>query len=151
MSCKFSCEEVIDPQVDFEDLSTLDKEYIGYVGAMYWNSYKRDANDWNDTEIKWTSLTSNGTGSMIDKKWFFEYDVQVEITDMPVVSTDLYTMYNAESCLAFHPYSLMFASETISLSLNYYTMTNNNHTSLYPRMEYWPQLHSSFPIGAAPL
>ena len=117
---------------------------------MYWNSYKREATDWSDTEIKWSNLTTNGTSSMIDKKWFVEYDVQVQITDMPVVSTDLYTMRSAESCLAFRPYPLMFASESISLSMNDRTMTNNNHTTLYPRMEYWPQPTLKLSNGCCP-
>ena len=87
---------------------------------------------------------------MIDKKWFVEYDVQVTIKDMPVVSTDLYPMRGSESCLAFRPYPLMYASESISLSFNDRTMTNNNHISLYPRMEYWPQPTLKLSNGCCP-
>ena len=37
----FHIRKVVDPRVDYEDLATIDKEYLGYVGAMYWNQVKR--------------------------------------------------------------------------------------------------------------
>ena len=75
----FHIRKVIDPRLDFEDLSIIDKEYLGYIGAQNWNWYSKTATDWNDTYIKWSSLSTNGAGAMIDKKWYVEYDVQVTI------------------------------------------------------------------------
>ena len=146
----FHVKKAIDPRLDYEDLATVDKEYIGYVGAMNWNSYSKVATDWDDTEVKWTLLTTNGPGSMIDKKWFVDYEVKVTISNMPVVSTELRAMCNAESCIAFRPFPFNYVSESISLHLNDRTMTNNNHISLYPRMEYWPQPALKLSNGCCP-
>ena len=146
----FHIRKVIDPRLDFEDLSTIDKEYLGYIGAQNWNWYSKTATDWNDTYIKWSSLSTNGAGAMIDKKWYVEYDVQVTISNMPVTSTNLYTFGNAESCVAFRPFSLNYICESMNLFMNNRTMSNNNHATLYPRMEYWPQATLKYSSGCCP-
>ena len=146
----FHMRKVIDPRADFEDQATLDKEYIGYIGAENWHRYVRVANDWSNNEVKWTNINTPGIGFLIDKKWFIEYDVKVNIHDIPVTSSELYPFRGSESLIGFRPYGFNYCAESIMLMLNNRTMTCNPHDSLYARMEYWPQPMLKLSNGCCP-
>ena len=146
----FKLRKVVDPRTDVEDISQLDNEYLGYVGAQYWNRYSIPATSYSGTELKWTNIQSPGPRVLWDKKWFIEYDLKLEITDFPVTSTCLTPFQGSDSCIGLRPYPLNFAAETILVNLNNRSITVNTRESLYARMEYWPQCMLKLSNGMCP-
>ena len=146
----FKLRKVVDPRTDIEDISQIDNEYLGYVGAQYWNRYSIPATSYSGTELKWTNIQSPGPRVLWDKKWFIEYDLKIEISDWPVTSTDKYPFQGSESCLGLRCYPLNFGAETILLMFNNRSITVNTRESLYARMEYWPQYMLKLSNGCCP-
>lgn len=146
----FKLRKVVDPRTDIEDIASLDQEYLGYVGAQYWNRYVIPCTSVSESEIKWTNIQSPGPRMLWDKKWFVEYIVKIDINNMPVTSTDLYPFRGSDSVIMFRPYPLHQCADTIQVSLNNRTITVNPRETLNARMEYWPQDKLKLSNGMCP-
>lgn len=146
----FNIRTVVDPRTEMNGQAVLDKEYLAYIGAMHWMRYAHTATDWNDNEIKWTNINTPGPNFLIDKKWFIEYEIGIEIKNIPVTSTDLCPFRGSESYIMLRPYPMNSVAESITTMFNNRTITTNTRSHLYPRMEYWPQAMLKLSNGCCP-
>lgn len=146
----FRLRKCVDPRVDTEDLNSIDNEYVGYVGAQYWNRYSIPATSYGNDEIKFTNIQSPGPNVLWDKKWWIEYLIEVKITGIPGTNNTIYPFLGSDPCLMFRPYPLHQTTNTIQIRINNRDIQSYPQETLNARMEYWPQDKLKLSCGCCP-
>lgn len=146
----FRLRKCVDPRVDIDDLNSIDNEYIGYVGAQYWNRYSIPATVYSQSEVKFTNIQSPGPNVLWDKKWWIEYLIDVKIDNVPGTEKELSPFISSDPAIMFRPYPLHQTTNTIQLRINNRDIQSYPMESLNTRMEYWPQDKLKLSCGCCP-
>ena len=150
----FKLRKVVDPRVDTDELADIDNEYIGYVGAQYWNKHKYVSSTCSPSQIKFTNIKTPGQGYLYDMKWWIEYKCVITFQNF-WASTNNQEVFHVPGattpeCISLRPYPLHQCTNNIQLRLNNRDIISYPSENLNARMEFWPQKELNKSCGWCP-